>query len=231
MYAPVTDTLVAHFGTSRACLRDSPARRCSLTTDINGLAQVFFATYLPMAFIVPWMFVRYGLRTTLVLAATLNAAGSSLKYVFTLVPGDTTVLALTYVGQGKNACICAVLTHARCCSAVRPGAGRHYVLPNFVCRVVVRRQRARDRQHHRLRGQPAWNGGALRTVIAAHTDINPDAASTAGQVASVIAPALIDDKRPDNNDIATLSWVCGTSRRLAAHECRCLPSRRWWPGC
>ena len=40
---------------------------------INGLAQVFFVTFIPMAFVSPWMFVRFGLRKTLILSAVLNA--------------------------------------------------------------------------------------------------------------------------------------------------------------
>ena len=67
---------------------------------INALAQIYFFTYLPMAFVVPWMFVKYGLRKTLLLAAVLNAAGSIAKYAITLMHGLKAVLYLTIVAQG-----------------------------------------------------------------------------------------------------------------------------------
>ena len=59
-----------------------------------------------MAFIVPWMFVNFGLRKTLLMASAMNATGSLAKYLFTMVPGTTAVLSLTYVAQGRIHSMC-----------------------------------------------------------------------------------------------------------------------------
>ena len=59
-----------------------------------------------MAFIVPWMFVRFGLRATLLMAAGLNMVGAVAKYPFSFAGSEMTVLTLTYVAQGRKHSLC-----------------------------------------------------------------------------------------------------------------------------
>ena len=40
---------------------------------------LFLVTYVPGAFITPWMFVKYGFRAPMLLAASLTATGSVVK--------------------------------------------------------------------------------------------------------------------------------------------------------
>ena len=61
---------------------------------------MYFFTHLPMSIVVPWMFVKHNLRTTLIVAALMNAAGSVAKYLVTFSSTQHVVLALTYVAQG-----------------------------------------------------------------------------------------------------------------------------------
>ena len=137
----------------------------SLPTGINGLAQIYFITYLPMAFVVPWMFVKYGLRTTLIIAASLNAVGSVAKYAVSFASPAHTVLALTYVAQGiidrylfiDNLTIYerSLRTCSSCCA----------VVSNIVRGVVVWRQRTRTRQHDCLHWKSDRHGCLLDSLL------------------------------------------------------------------
>ena len=52
------------------------------------------------------MFVRFGLRATLLMAAGLNMVGAVAKYPFSFAGSETTVLTLTYVAQGRKHSMC-----------------------------------------------------------------------------------------------------------------------------
>ncbi len=86
MYSPIASTVAVHFETS--------------TNTINALAQVYAFMYLLGSFVAPWMFVKYGLRKTLVINSLLNLLGSIAKPLVCFVPNVHVALVLTFLCQG-----------------------------------------------------------------------------------------------------------------------------------